>query len=120
MSDMRYSSNNFLLFVRRYILNINFFRLLIGCLFLFVSFFDLYKTRLIHRSIPVPLEGSGINFLALESAIRIDCFIFVGYILLVLIYVWRFRGNKFLRVYLRVIDIFFLFFILYRIYLYPH
>lgn len=118
MKDIKCSSNNFFLFIRRYILNINFFRLLFGFLFLFASLFDLYKTQVIQMEIPVPLEGSGINFLALENSIRLNCLIFEVYILLVLTYIWKFKRNKFFTRYLRTIDIFFLLCVLYIIYLY--
>lgn len=103
--------------IKKYFLNINFYRLLIGFFFLIITFLDLYKVIYIHRPIYIAqnIDVSSCDILRgalFEQAIEI-----LIYLSLVLLYIWKFGKNKFFTWYLRIIDIFFLLCICYMIYL---
>lgn len=59
---------------------------------------------------------NNIDFSSLESALKEQLIVIAVYLLLVLLYAWKLKSNKFLRRYLIVIDVFVLLYVFCWIY----
>lgn len=114
MNDMK--SNKCSMLIRKYVFNITTFRMLVGVFFLSVTLFDLHRTGMIRAEMNKDCIVNNIDFSSLESALKEQLIVIAVYLLLVLLYAWKLKSNKFLRRYLIVIDVFVLLYVFCWIY----
>lgn len=95
----------------------NLYRLIIGLLFLIVTLLDIYKAEFIHYPLFAEHGFDLTSILVLKEALIFQSFMIVIYILLILIYAWKFSKNKFFTRYLYTIDVFILIYVCYMVYL---
>lgn len=103
--------------MRKYLCNMNFYRLIVGLLFLIVTLLDIYKAEFVHYPIYIEQSFDFSSILILKEALIFQSFMIVIYILLILIYAWKFSKNKFFTRYLYTIDVFILIYVCYMVYL---